>query len=398
MAALCAAIVVSASPAFAAGWRQRIGDAIGKRSVGVSVRLRGDLLYSHAEKERRVPASNQKLLMSMALLDKKAASFRLPTFASVVRGSLSDGVVTGDLWLLGRGDPSVTDGGKFARSLAFKPTRLRRLAGRIESAGIKRITGRVMGSTGYFAHDWYATGWKPEFPAEQVPMPTALTFNGNTTSSDFHFADPERRAAAALTRRLKDTGVRVGSRAQQAEAPPDLRTMAKVRSSSLRALLKHTNRRSSNFLAEVLGKRLGVEAYGVPGTITKGARAITAFAAKHDVALTAYDSSGLSYSNRVSPRGMTKLLAAVERKPWDRALRRTLAKGGQGTLEDRLGRVALRAKTGTLDQISTLAGWVWLKRAETWGAFSIMSRGMDKSAAADLEDRIVRILANSARR
>ena len=398
MAALCVAILVSATPAFAAGWRQRIGDAIGKQSVGVSVRLRGNLLYSHGEKERRIPASNQKLLLSMALLDKKAASFRIPTLAGVVRGSFSDGVVTGDLWLLGRGDPSVTDGGSFARSLAFKPTRLRRLAGRIKRAGIERITGRVMGSTGYFAHDWYATGWKPEFPAEEVPMPTALTFNGNTTSEDFHFADPERRAAVALTRRLRDIGVKVGGRAQQAEAPPELRTMAKVRSASLRALLKHANRRSSNFFAEVLGKRLGVEAYGAPGTITKGARAITAFADKHDVSLTAYDSSGLSYSNRVSARGIAKLLAAAERKPWVRALRRTLPKGDQGTLKDRLGRVVLRAKTGTLDRISTLSGWVWLKRVQAWCAFSIMSRGMDKSVAADLEDRIVRILANSARR
>lgn len=397
LAALCAVIVFGSAPAASAGWRQRIDDATGGRSIGVSVRLRGDLIYARTDRERRIPASNQKLLMSMALLEKKSYRSRLPTIATIVPRTRNEGVITGDLWLLGRGDPSVTDGGDFARSVSFEPTRLRTLARRIKKAGIKRITGRVMGSTGYFAHDWFATGWKPDFPTEEVPMPTALTFNGNK-AKDFHFADPERRAAAALTGRLRDMGVRVGSRAQQGEPPGGLRPIATVRSRSLQKLLKHTNRRSSNFFAEVLGKRLAVEAYGPPGTIAKGAQAIAAFAARRDVKLLAYDSSGLSYSNRVSPRGMSKLLASVEGKGWTDALRRTLPKGDQGTLEHRLRNVRLRAKTGTLENVSTLSGWVWLERARRWAAFSIMSRGMTKSTAADLEDRIVRILASSARR
>jgi len=275
VAALCAVIVLSGSGAASAGWRQRIDEAIGGRSVGVSVRLRGERIYSHADRERRVPASNQKLLMSMALLDERSHRSRLPTFATVVPGTLDAGVIRGDLWLLGRGDPSVTDGGRFVRSLSFVPTRLSKLARRIKEAGVTRITGRVIGSTGYFAHDWFATGWKPHFPSEEVPMPTALTFSGNRTK-DFHFADPERRAAAGLTGRLRDLGIRIGGQAEQGEAPDGLRKIATVRSRSLDRLLKYTNRRSSNFFAEVLGKRLGVETYGAPGTIAKGARAITA--------------------------------------------------------------------------------------------------------------------------
>ncbi|MBW3595021.1 MAG: D-alanyl-D-alanine carboxypeptidase [Actinobacteria bacterium] len=396
IAALCAVIVICTSPAAAAGWRHRITDAIGGRSVGVSVRLDGDLLYTHADRARRVPASNQKLLMTMALLGRKSTRYRIPTLATVVRGSVEDGVITGDLWLLGRGDPSVTAGGSFARSLPFEPTRLGELARRIKKAGIERVTGRVIGATSYFAHDWYATGWKPEFPAEQVPMPTALTFNGNR-AGDFHYADPERRAAVGLTKRLRDLGIRVRRRGEQGPAPAALRTIAKVRSRTLATLLQHTNRHSSNFFAEVLGKRLGVEAYGRPGTIGKGAQAIAAFAALRHVKLVAYDSSGLSYSNRVSPRGMAKLLASVEDQEWIGALRKTLPTGDQGTLDDRLSNIRIRAKTGTLERISTLSGWVWLKKLDTWCAFSIMSRGMSKDVAADLEDRIVRILSNAAR-
>ena len=365
--------------------------------MGVSVRFRGALLYSHTDREKRIPASNQKLLMSMALLDRKSYKSQLPTLATITRGSLDGRVVNGDLWLLGRGDPSVTDGGKYARSLFFEPTRLGKLARRLKAAGIKRITGRVMGSTGYFSHDWYAPGWKPDFPAEEIPMPTALTFDGNR-AGDFHFADPERRAAQGLTQRLRKLGVRVSGPAEQGPAPENLRVVAKVKSRTLKVLLTHTNRQSSNFFAEVLGKRLGVEAYGRPGSITKAAQAMTAFAARSGVKLRAYDSSGLSYSNRISPRGMAKLLASVEGEPWVGALRETLPKGDQGTLEDRLYKVRLRAKTGSLENISTLSGWVWLKREKRWCAFSIMSRGMSKSVASDIEDKIVRILTSAAHR
>lgn len=395
MAALCAAIFLSATPALAAGWRDRIDKAIGRRSMGVSVRLDGALIYSHTDRTKRVPASNQKLLMSMPLLDQLSPGYRIPTFAAIPRGSRDDGVVTGNLWLLGRGDPTVTDGGSYARSLYIRPTRLGTLARRIKAAGVKRITGRVFGSTGYFSHDWYAEGWKPDFPTEQVAMPTALTFDGNR-AGDTHVADPERRAAQGLMKRLRKIGVRVDGPAAQGDAPPDLEVVSKVKSAPLKALLTHTNRRSSNFFAEVLGKRLGVETYGKPGTIAKGAQAIRSFAAGHGVELRAYDSSGLSYSNRVSPRGLSTLLAAAEREPWVGALRKTLAKGNQGTLEHRLGKIRLRAKTGSLERISSLSGWVWLKRLKAWAAFSIMSRGMDKSVAADIEDRIVRILSSAA--
>jgi hypothetical protein len=46
--------------------------------------------------------------------------------------------------------------------------------------------------------------------------------------------------------------------------------------------------------------------------------------------------------------------------------------------------------------ISALSGWVWLEQEGTWAEFSIMSRGMSKSAAVAIEDRIVRIVGNHA--
>ncbi|MGH2756918.1 MAG: D-alanyl-D-alanine carboxypeptidase, partial [Actinomycetota bacterium] len=146
------------------------------------------------------------------------------------------------------------------------------------------------------------------------------------------------------------------------------------------------------------GKRLGAEARGAPGTIAKGGNAIERFAARIGVTLTANDSSGLSYRNRVSPRGMTKLLGYVEKTaPWYQTLRHGLATGGQGTLASRLHGVPIRAKTGSLSGVSALSGWIYLRQTKSWAEFSILSRGTAYYSAKYLEDAIVRVITRLAR-
>ena len=74
-----------------------------------------------------------------------------------------------------------------------------------------------------------------------------------------------------------------------------------------------------------------------------------------------------------------------------------LPAAGDGTLRHRLGGVRLRAKTGTLDHVSALSGWVWNDATDGWIEFSLLTSGMDEYPAKDLEDRIVQVLANGAR-
>lgn len=253
-----------------------------------------------------------------------------------------------------------------------------------------------MGNTGYFDHDWNAPGWKAEFADLYIPLPSALTFEGNTYRGT-HVSDPERRAAISMTRKLEKIGVRVSGVPGSGDAPRDLTTVAHVESQPLGTMARYMNRRSSNFFAEEFGKRLGLERLGAPGSIAKGAAAIEGWAAVQGVSLIAHDSSGLSYENRVAPAGLVRLLGVAEDRSWGEAFRGTLAGAGQGTLEDRLKGVRLRAKTGTLDAISSLSGYVWLRRLDTWAEFSILSRGMSKGLASAVEDDIVRILTRSAR-
>jgi D-alanyl-D-alanine carboxypeptidase/D-alanyl-D-alanine-endopeptidase (penicillin-binding protein 4) len=366
-----------------ARWMRRIDRLTAGRSISVSVREAGEHLYRRRDTDRRIPASNQKLLLSMAVLDALGPDFRFET--RVVGPAFSGSVVDGNIWIVGRGDPTTARG------------QMRRLARRLVEAGIRRVRGSVIGSKTYFARDWWAPGWRWYFPSYHVALPTALTFRGNRSSSGTHVRDPERRAAAFLTRRLKALGVRVNGDPAAGRVPSGLVELASVRSDPLAEILRQMNVWSSNFHAEVLGKRLAVESAGAPGTIAAGARATTGWAADHGAAITAYDSSGLSYANRVTAAGLARLLGVAERLSWGRGLRNSLPAGGGGTLDDRLGRVRVRAKTGTLIGVSALSGYVWLERLDTWAEFSILSNGMSKSTAVRIEDAVVRILSDRAR-
>ncbi|MGH2723457.1 MAG: D-alanyl-D-alanine carboxypeptidase/D-alanyl-D-alanine-endopeptidase [Actinomycetota bacterium] len=362
-------------------WMGKLDDLLAGHTVGVSVRDGGRFLYRNGDKKRRVPASNEKLLMAMAILDALGPDVRLPTLAAA--SDAGGKVIGGNLWILGRGDPSVG------------PKKLKRLARAIADAGITRIKGSVKGSTGYFARDWWAPGWKSYFPAQHIPLPTALTYRGNVAGG-VHVTDPERRAAAKLTERLEKRGVKVDGPPGKGAAPSGLEVVARVRSSKLIVLLRKTLRDSLNFHAEVLGKRLGAAVLGVRGTIAKGAAAMEAWAEALGVGVVARDGSGLSYQNAVAPAGMAKLLGAVEELGWGPGLRTALPAPGQGTLKGRLKGLKVRAKTGTLSGISALSGWVWLDKTGTWAEFSILCSGMSKSEAVALEDKVVGLLARRA--
>jgi D-alanyl-D-alanine carboxypeptidase len=366
-----------------AAWMERIDSLIGDRSVSVSVGEGGEFLYGRMPSAPRTPASNEKLLLSMALLDAFAIDQRLETLLASSEAP-SGGRIPGDVWIVGRGDPEVD-----RRAMA-------ELASQIADVGITRIAGSVMGSTSYFRRDWDAEGWN-DAARSYVSRPTALTFEGNLDPRGGNLRNPEMRAAEALTEELEALGVRVARRPGSGRAPSGLTQLASVHSRTLKALLAKMLRPSDNFIAEVLGKRLGVQVSGAPGSIGKAAAAIRGWAEIRDVSFSLFDSSGLSYANRVTAEGLVHLLWKAEGSPWGPDLFDVLPRGGQGTLRHRLANVQVRAKTGTLTGISALSGWVWLERRDTWAEFSILSRGMSKPTASDLEDRVVRVLQRQAR-
>ena len=380
---------VVASPtkaAVAAGtpsWIRQIDAIVQGQPVSVSIGVDGAWLYRKRGEVLRTPASNEKLLLSMALLDRVDPETTIPTRASTKKAPL-DGVVRGNLWILGHGDP---EGGN---------DQMTDLAKAIVAAGIHRIRGSVIGDEGPFARDDWAPGWLDFFPSTVIPIATALTYHGNVDIHGRLVSDPERRAAKSLTHALTKRGVRVVGAPRMGHAPNGMVRVATIESAPLRAIMSRMDHASINFDAEVLGKYLGQLAKGEPGEIAKGAAAISGFAAKRGVQVISYDGSGLSYDNRVTSDRIVRLLWFAGAQPWAPTLMNALPSGGQGTLEGRLTWVKIHAKTGTLINVSALSGWVWMQRSGSWAEFSILSHGLTKETAVQIENKIARTISRSA--
>jgi D-alanyl-D-alanine carboxypeptidase/D-alanyl-D-alanine-endopeptidase (penicillin-binding protein 4) len=359
-------------------WTRAIEGAVGGRDVSVAVGADDRIRFVHAGAIRRIPASNQKLLTSMAALDSFGPDHRFTTIAAV-RHPAKGGTIRGDLWVVGSGDPEI-DAGSMAR-----------LAAAVRTADISRITGSVIGDTSAFTREWWAPGWVPGLSRSYVTRTTALAFDANAGSGL-----PEEAAAASLTTALRAEGVEVIGAAGAGEAPARLEPVARIASRPLRELLSVQNHGSVNFYAETLLKALGAQDTGGVGSTTAGAGAVEAWAARHGVTAHVRDGSGLSHQDLVSAQGLVTLLLLAQDEPWGRTLDTSLAPPGDGTLEGRLLGIPVRAKTGTLFEtpVSSLSGYV----TDAGGAriaFSVISRGLDKSTAIAIEDAIVRALAGS---
>jgi D-alanyl-D-alanine carboxypeptidase/D-alanyl-D-alanine-endopeptidase (penicillin-binding protein 4) len=262
---------------------------------------------------------------------------------------------------------------------------------------VTRIEGSVIGDTGPFERDWWAPGWKDDFPAVEVAIPTALTFRGNVGPEGRHIDDPELRAAEYLSKALRRRGIRVVGPAGVGAPDGSRVRIAAIDSAPIVDILHRMNVDSVNFDAEVLGKILGAQVVGT-GSIAAAAAAIDAFTAAHGASRFEHsDASGLSYANRVTTQGMVRLLWAADRETWATDLRFALPIGGQGTLEGRLGHTRIRAKTGTLTDVSALSGWVWSRTAKDWIEFSILSDGLSKVEAVRIEDAIVGLVSARAK-
>ncbi len=365
-------------------WREQIHAIVSGRRISVVIGAGGKLIYLHNPDVLRLPASNEKLLLSMALFQDLGPTFSVNTRAEVTAAA-QGGVVNGNLWIVGHGDPEV------GRST------MRALADQLVATGIHRIRGRVLGSTNGFARQLWATGWPAHYTLDEVPFPTALAFEGNVGPRGGHIADPETRAAAALTRQLQARGVGVSGRPGAGAPLQPLSIIASVRSAPLSGLIQRMDIYSINFDAEELNKLLGRRVLGPPGTFDEGGLAVERFERSAGIGGFAHhDGSGLSYADRVTARGIVRLLQAAERRSWGVTLRNSLPHAGEGTLEGRLVGTRVRAKTGTLAHVSALSGWVWLQQDGAWGEFSILDSGIPKPTAIRLEDHIVRIVSANA--
>jgi D-alanyl-D-alanine carboxypeptidase/D-alanyl-D-alanine-endopeptidase (penicillin-binding protein 4) len=210
--------------------------------------------------------------------------------------------------------------------------------------------------------------------------------------------DPAMHFGRALECALERAGIRVAGAVRR--ATPEERTGGEVLlrygtpvSRILPAMLKE----SLNTRAEMLAKHLGW-ASGFGGTFGGGASAVRkalAGAGIDDSKLVLADGSGLSRKNRLTAASLHQVLVALHRHPAGPEFRESLAEPGEeGTLRRRFTGLSGRvfAKTGTLNGVSALSGYV-LTKSEKWIVFSMLMNGPDENTRK-LQDSTVELLAS----
>ena len=182
-----------------------------------------------------------------------------------------------------------------------------------------------------------------------------------------------------------------------ATTPADAEPVAIVRSPTLTQIVDTTDVYSDNFFAEMLIKLLGARLGGA-GTTAAGAAVVEAFARELGSGVHAVDGSGLTRSNRASPRQVVDLLLAMREDPaGDEFIQDLALTGKEGTVDDRMRGTAAygrcRTKTGTITGVSNLSGYCFNKSGRIM-AFSILMNGVGDTGYAHLQqDRIAGLVA-----
>ncbi len=303
-----------------------------------------------------IPASNQKILVAAAALDVLGEDFRYTT--RVVGSAPTDGVVTGDVYLVGGGDPLLSSAwypdSNLDRFPAFNTTSLDELAQRVAASGVTQIEGVVRGDGSRYDDEFYAPGWGGGVAGlEAGPYDALLVNDSRVLGDDQRGADPSEAAAREFVRLLGEMGVTVTGGSGVGIAPADGNEIASVDSLPLPAVIEEMLANSDNNSAELMVKEIGLVASG-NGTRQAGLAAIldTLNGWGIDTAgLALGDGSGLSLDNRIT---CTTMLSVLQHVGFDSPVGAGLAIAGQtGTLVDIFGDTPvagrLRGKTGTLN-------------------------------------------------
>lgn len=405
LAAACAALLLLAANAQASqvcdqmrGWlNQGGGPASGLLVVEVET---GKAVCGSSAGTQRPLASNMKLFTTATALSRLGPEFHIPT-KLYGDGELDDeGVLHGSLYLQGGGDPTLGTPTFYNSYLAGLGTNLFALKAQVRAAGITAVTGRLYGDDTIFdrlrgvADSGYAT-------SSYIGPLSGLAFNsgfsGSTSASGFS-SDPAKLAASKLARALGAAGVTISPKVALAATPADAVRIGLLRSPSLTEIVNVTDVYSDNFFAEMLLKLLGAR-LGGGGTTAAGASVVEEFARAHGSGVHAVDGSGLTRSNRASPRQVINLLLAMRGDPaGDEFIQDLALTGHEGTVDDRTHGTAAygrcRTKTGTITGVSNLSGYCFNKSGKVM-AFSILMGSVGDLGLAHLDqDRIAGAVAS----
>ena len=342
----------------------------------VVVRQDGEDLFAKDPDEPLTPASLQKLATAHAALSALGPDYTYRTTAIAESGPVN-GILPSDLYLVGGGDPLLATE-EYAALLAAQgaePTQLDNLAATLVANGLTRIEGGVIAVQTRYDDAASVASWPTEWVeagAAGTLNPVALNQGYQTpegivaTAGLLPEPEPALRTAALFDDMLEARTVRIPERPGVAAPERDFSgyvELGSVDSAPLSSYLRYMLAHSDNTTAELLLKELGL-AWSGTGSTLDGALAtlesLAADAGRPVLVFPPVDGSGLSPENELTCRQVIDIL---EIGGPDGPLASFLPVAGRsGTLRNRFvdssaaGRV--RAKTGSLPGVSSLAGFV----------------------------------------
>jgi D-alanyl-D-alanine carboxypeptidase/D-alanyl-D-alanine-endopeptidase (penicillin-binding protein 4) len=358
------------------------------------------------------PASTTKVITAATVLAARGPAYRLTT--RVVAGDKP-----GEVVLIGGGDPTmaVNAKGEFPGA-----ARLDKLAAQVKTALGGTKPTKVVIDTSLYSGPSIAKGWSTGLisPQGQVAAIQPLMTNAGRISplhasgSDPRYSDPALAAGKAFAKLLGVSGTvtrgkahatATGASAAGGALAPGTE-LGKVQSPPLVQILDWMLQQSDNVIAEAMGRQVALAA-GLPASFDGTSQAM--IDKLNDLGLPGdeanlYDASGLSRHDGISPTMLTGLLAlaAGGDQPQLSSLFGSLPVAAwSGTLSDRFvsspgdkaAQGVVRAKTGSLDAVNTMAGELVTKdgRVLTFAVMADQTTGGEAAARNAIDAVVARL-------
>ncbi|MDO5025395.1 MAG: D-alanyl-D-alanine carboxypeptidase/D-alanyl-D-alanine-endopeptidase [Trueperella sp.] len=318
----------------------------------------GSVIAERESNRAAEPASTMKLLTAVAALTELGPDTKLPT-STKIHGK--------DLYLIGGGDIMLSAGksnNSAVMGRAGLATLAERTARELQKLNLEEVNLYVDGSL--FAEPLYHPGMDPEnYRYTMQARPIAVEISRE--SMEQHLPDGDLTAAQIFADALGESGIKVRKVARQT-APGNAAQIAKVESAPVRDLVEFMMLHSDNAVADTLGHLVALQ-LNKPANFAGAAAAVLSSLHKqgYDTAgITIADSSGLTTGNRITTKILMEVLLDLwqcDQCPLAAAGAGMPTSGLTGSMYDRFGNTAVRgrvhAKTGSLPEVSALAGFVY---------------------------------------
>ena len=317
------------------------------------------LLYSVGAKQTLRPASTMKLLTAVTAIDLLGGEYKLNTSLRYM-GTVKDSVLTGDLICVGSLDPM------------FDANDMRAFVESVRGLGVDTIRGRLVAAPSFKEEELLGEGWCWD---DDNPKLSSL------------LVERENEFMTVFANKLREAGIVVEASITTAPYSKEA-LMLCLRSHRVKDILMPMMKESDNLYAEALFFQIAASQTARPAKASHAKQLVKRELSKAGVTGIPYriaDGSGLSLYNYITPELMTKLLIYAYRntKIFMQLYPTLPVSGLDGTLKKRMtdpltnGRV--KAKTGTLTGISSLAGYLTAANNHVL-AFCIFNQGVLKSA------------------